>query len=76
MTLETLLTTQDSNIWRDNTMLINLTRKELDVVIGQLWKSRKSEEKVNQIYEKLRNLDKCCTCQEDGLDYEQDYLTP
>jgi len=57
-------------------MLINLTRKELDIVIGQLWKSRKSEEKVNQIYEKLRNLDKCCTCQEDGLDYEQDYLTP
>ena len=34
------------------------------------------QDEIDIINQKLRNLDKCCTCQEDGLDYEQDYLTP
>ena len=34
-------------------MLIDVTKKELEVIVLQLWKSRKSESNVNELYEKI-----------------------
>ena len=71
MTLETLLTTQNSNICKNN-MLINLTKKEITILSNFLEKFKDiqhdSQDELNEINQKLRNLDKCCTCQEDKID--------
>lgn len=45
-------------------MLIDVTKKELEVIVLQLWKSRKSESNVNELYEKIEPLLKICNCQE------------
>ena len=37
-------------------MLIDVTKKELEVIVLQLWKSRKSESNVNEVYEKMEPL--------------------
>ena len=64
MTLETLLTTLD--------MLLNLTKKEITILSNFLEKFKDiqhdSQVELNEINQKLRNLDKCCTCQEDKID--------
>ena len=64
MTLETLLTTLD--------MLLNLTKKEITILSNFLEKFKgiqhDSQDELNEINQKLRNLDKCCTCQEDKID--------
>ena len=61
-------------------MLIDLTKKEIKILSEFIehWNDVEQEyqDEIDIINQKLRNLDKCCTCQEDGLDYEQDYLTP
>ena len=44
-------------------MLIDVTKKELEVIVLQLWKSRKTEEKVGEVYEKLEPLLNICNCQ-------------
>ena len=45
-------------------MLIDVTKKELEVIVLQLWKSRKTEAKVGEVYEKLEPLLNICNCQE------------
>ena len=45
-------------------MLIDVTKKELEVIALQLWKSRKSESNVNEVYEKIEPLLNICNCQE------------
>jgi len=45
-------------------MLIDVTKKELEVIVLQLWKSRKSESNVNEVYEKMEPLLNTCNCQE------------
>jgi hypothetical protein len=45
-------------------MLIDVTKEELEVIVLQLWKSRKSEEKVRVVYEKIEPLLNICKCQE------------
>ena len=45
-------------------MLIDVTKKELEVIVLQLWKSRKSESNVNELYEKIEPILKNCNCQE------------
>ena len=45
-------------------MLIDLSKKELKVIVHQLWKSRKTEEKVGEVYEKMKPLLNICNCQE------------
>ena len=45
-------------------MLIEVSKKELEVIVLQLWKSRKSEEKVRVVYEKMKPLLNICNCQE------------
>lgn len=45
-------------------MLIDLSKDELEVVVTQLWKSRKTEEKVGKVYEKMKPLLNICNCQE------------
>ena len=61
-------------------MLIDLTKKEITILSEFIDRWNNVEQdypfEIDKINQKLRNLDKCCTCQEDGLDYEQDYLTP
>ena len=61
-------------------MLVNLTKKEITILSQFIehWNDVEQEyqDEIDIINQKLRNLDKCCICQEDGLDYEQDYLTP
>ena len=46
-------------------MLIDVSKKELEVIINQLWKSRKSEEQVGEVYERLKPFLDICTCRED-----------
>jgi ribosomal 50S subunit-recycling heat shock protein len=43
-------------------MLIDVTKKELEVIVLQLWKSRKSESNVNEVYEKMEPLLNICDC--------------
>ena len=61
-------------------MLIDLTKKEITILSEFIehWNDVEQEyqDEIDKINQKLRNLDKSSTCQEDGLDYEQDYLTP
>lgn len=45
-------------------MLIDVTKKELEVIVLQLWKSRKSEENVGVVYEKMKPLLNICNCQQ------------
>tara|TARA_B100001248_G_C27288242_1_gene411139 strand:+ start:304 stop:453 length:150 start_codon:yes stop_codon:yes gene_type:complete len=45
-------------------MLIEVSKEELEVIVLQLWKSRKSEEKVRVVYEKMEPLLNICNCQE------------
>ena len=45
-------------------MLIDVSKKELKVIVHQLWKSRKSEEDVKEVYEKMKPLLNICNCQE------------
>ena len=45
-------------------MLIDVTKKELEVIVSQLWKSRNSEENVGVVYEKMKPLLNICNCQE------------
>ena len=45
-------------------MLIDVSKKELEVIINQLWKSRKSEEQVGEVYERLKPFLDICTCRE------------
>ena len=35
-------------------MLINVTKSELKTIIFNLWMHRKSDEKTNQVYEKIK----------------------
>ena len=61
-------------------MSYKITKKEITILSQFIehWNDVEQEyqDEIDIINKKLRNLDKCCTCQEDGLDYEQDYLTP
>tara|TARA_B100001989_G_scaffold28009_1_gene16718 strand:+ start:506 stop:646 length:141 start_codon:yes stop_codon:yes gene_type:complete len=45
-------------------MLIDVSKEELNVIVQQLWKSRKTEEKVGEVYEKMKPLLNICNCQE------------
>jgi hypothetical protein len=45
-------------------MLIDVTKEELKVIVLQLWKGRKSEENVKEVYEKMEPLLNICNCQE------------
>tara|TARA_B100000925_G_scaffold29949_1_gene19934 strand:+ start:810 stop:959 length:150 start_codon:yes stop_codon:yes gene_type:complete len=45
-------------------MLIDVTKEELKIIVMQLWKSRKSEEWVKPVYEKMEPLLNICECQE------------
>ena len=45
-------------------MLIDVTKEELKVIVLQLLKSRKTEEKVKEVYEKMEPLLNICNCQE------------
>jgi len=53
-------------------MLINLTKKEITILSNFLEKFKDiqhdNQDELNEINQKLRNLDKCCTCQEDKID--------
>ena len=53
-------------------MLIDVSKKELEVIITQLWKSRKSEEQVGEVYERLKPFLDICTCRESIV--ADDYL--
>ena len=45
-------------------MLIDLSKKELKVIVQQLWKSRKSEANVKEVYEKMEVYLNICNCQQ------------
>ncbi len=45
-------------------MLIDVSKEELKVIVNQLWKSRKSEENVKVVYEKMKPLLNICNCQQ------------
>ena len=45
-------------------MLIDVTKEELKVIVMQLWKSRKSEDNVRVVYEKMKPFLNICNCQE------------
>ena len=45
-------------------MLIDVSKKELKVIVHQLWKSRKSEESVKSVYEKMEVYLNICSCRE------------
>ena len=45
-------------------MLIDLDKKELEVIVRQLWKSRKSEADVKEVYEKMEVYLNICNCQQ------------
>ena len=45
-------------------MLIDLSKKELKVIVQQLWKSRKSEKNVKEVYEKMEIYLNICNCQQ------------
>ena len=54
-------------------MLIDISKKELEVIINQLWKSRKSEEQVGEVYDRLKPFLDICTCRE-NITSDDDYL--
>ena len=45
-------------------MLIDVSKEELKVIVNQLWKSRKSEENVKVVYEKMEIYLNICNCQQ------------
>jgi len=45
-------------------MLINLSKSELETVVMNLWKHRNSDDKTNEVYEKLKPILAVCNCQE------------
>ena len=45
-------------------MLIDLDKKELKVIVQQLWKSRKSEADVKPVYDKMEVYLNICNCRE------------
>ena len=45
-------------------MLIDVSKKELEVIVQQLWKSRKSEKNVKEAYEKMEIYLNICNCQQ------------
>ena len=45
-------------------MLIDVSKKELEVIVRQLWKSRKSETNVKEVYEKMEVYLNICNCRE------------
>ena len=46
-------------------MLIDVSKKELKVIVQQLWKSRKSEADVKEVYEKMEEYLNICNCREE-----------
>ena len=46
-------------------MLIDVSKKELKVIVRQLWKSRKSEVDVKEVYEKMEVYLNICNCREE-----------
>mgnify|MGYP001196491088 FL=1 len=48
-------------------MLIDVTKEELEYIVTALWKCRKTEgePKCVQVYDKLKPLLEVCTCKED-----------
>ena len=53
-------------------MLIDLTKKEIKILseVIEHWNEIEQpyQDEVDDINQKLRNLDKCCTCQEKDVD--------
>ena len=45
-------------------MLIDVSKEELKVILQQLWKSRKSEADVKEVYEKMEIYLNICNCQQ------------
>ena len=45
-------------------MLIDVSKEELKVIVQQLWKSRKSEADVKEVYEKMEVYLNICNCQQ------------
>ena len=45
-------------------MLIDVTKEELEIIVMQLWKSRKSEANVRPVYEKMEVYLNICNCRE------------
>ena len=45
-------------------MLIDVTKEELEIIVMQLWKSRRSEANVKPVYEKMKPFLNICNCQE------------
>ncbi len=45
-------------------MLVDLKKEELEFIVSSLWKCRKSEEKCEELYNKMRPLLEVCTCKE------------
>ena len=45
-------------------MLIDVSKKELEVIVQQLWKSRKSEKNVKEVYEKMEIYLNICNWQQ------------
>ena len=45
-------------------MLIEVSKDELKVIVQQLWKSRKSEANVKEVYEKMEIYLNICNCQQ------------
>jgi hypothetical protein len=48
----------------DLKMLIDLDKKELEIIVRQLWKSRKSEADVKEVYDKMEVYLNICNCQQ------------
>jgi hypothetical protein len=46
-------------------MLIDVDKKELEIIVRQLWKSRKSEANVKEVYEKMEVYLNICNCREE-----------
>ena len=46
-------------------MLKDVSKKELKVILQQLWKSRKSEADVKEVYEKMEVYLNICNCREE-----------
>jgi len=45
-------------------MLIDVSKEELKVIVQQLWKSRKSEANIKEVYEKMEIYLNICNCQQ------------
>ena len=45
-------------------MLIDVTKSELNTIILNLWMHRKSDDRTNELYNKLKLLEGVCDCQD------------